>query len=427
MDKKEKIAIIGTGIAGMGCAYFLHPHFDITVFEKNAYTGGHTNTFYVQEEGRQVAVDTGFIVCNSENYPLLMQLFKELQVPLQKTDMSFSAQVLHKKLEYCGSSINKLFAQRKNIFSPRYIRFLLQLNRFNTQCLEVLHNESMQHLSIAQYCEKRKFHQDVLHWYLLPMSSALWSTPPETTATFPVLSLVRFFKNHGFLGLHTQFQWYTVQGGSEEYKKRLTASFQDRIKLHTKVSAVKRKENSVELTTEQGEVLFFDNVIFAGHADQTLQILSDATENEKKLLSAFRYEKNIATLHTHTALMPEKKLAWSSWNYRIQEKNDQNNACCTYWMNALQCIPGPENYFVTINGTEHIPEKSVLEQFEYEHPVFTVEAMRMQEKLHELNTGTQLYFCGSYFRYGFHEDAFRSAVSVCEHILQKKLLNKTDE
>lgn len=417
----EKIAIIGSGIAGMGCAYFINPHFDITVFEQNEYIGGHSNTYYFQEDQRLIPIDTGFIVCNNENYPLLMRLFGELKVPLKKTKMSFSAQVIDRKLEYCGSSLNQLFTQRKNLVSPRYIRFLSHLSKFNKQCIEVLSDDSLQNLSIEEYCKKRKYHEDLLNWYLLPMSSALWSTPPETTVHFPVLSLVRFFKNHGFLGLNTQFQWFTVDGGSEEYKKRLTVSFQNKIRTNTKIISVRRNENNVELKTGNGEMFQFDKVIFAGHADQMLQIMADASVKENELLSTFRYEKNTATLHTDTSLMPQKKLAWSSWNYRIDGPTGKQQPCCTYWMNSLQGVSEKKNYFITINGVENIDPASIIKQFEYEHPIFTVEAMKKQKMLYELNAGNQVYFCGSYFRFGFHEDAFMSAVHVCEKILQKKV------
>ncbi|MBC8045536.1 MAG: FAD-dependent oxidoreductase [Fimbriimonadaceae bacterium] len=417
----KKIAIVGTGIAGLGCAHFLHKHFDIVVFEQNNYIGGHTNTVYIPEGNISIPVDTGFIVCNQENYPLLIKLFKQLNVPLKKTFMSFAAHIVHENIEYCGSSLNKLFAQRKNIFNPRYIKFLRQLNRFNKECIEILNDTKFQSLSIQEYCNFKKFNQDLLNWYLLPMSSALWSTPPETSSKFPALNLVRFFKNHGFLGLDTQFQWYTVDGGSEEYKKRLIEPFKDKIRINSKVVSIKRNVNDVEVGLENGEMFSFDKVILASHADQTLRMLSDITDKEEELLSQFAYEKNKATLHTDETIMPNLKKVWSSWNYRIEKKNDNLVSSCTYWMNSLQDVSKKKNYFVTINDQGNIDEKKIIREFEYEHPIFTVEAMQMQNRLSELNTNEQIYFCGSYFRYGFHEDAFMSAVNVCSAVLKKDI------
>lgn len=417
----QKLAIIGTGIAGMGCAHFLHRFYDITLFEKNNNPGGHTNTVYVKEGDKQIPIDTGFIVCNKENYPLLMRLFEQLNVPLKPSPMSFAAQVVHDDIEYCGSSLNLLFTQRKNIFSPRYIKFLLQLNRFNSQCLEILHNPELQQLSIQQYCAGKGYGSDLMNWYILPMASALWSTPPETSAHFPALSLVNFFKNHGFLGLHTQFQWFTVKGGSEVYKQKLIAPFAHKIRTGTAIANVQRKPQHVELTTEHGETLLFDKVIFASHADQTLHMLSDATEKEKKLLSPFSYQKNRATLHTDKKLMPRHKKAWSSWNYRTEKQNGQLVSSCTYWMNSLQQVSDKHNYFLTINLQQNIEQDKIIKEIVYEHPVFTLEAMYAQQLLPELNQNEQIYFCGSYFRYGFHEDAFRSAVELCESILKSDI------
>ena len=415
--QKKKFAIIGTGIAGMGCAYFLHKDFDITVFEQADYIGGHTNTCFVNEGKTTVPVDTGFIVCNEENYPLLMKLFQRLEVPLKKTTMSFAAQIVHDKIEYCGSSLKLLFAQKRNLFSPRFIRFLIQLNKFNSACLEVLDNPEFHSLSVRAYVRKKKWNNDLLNWYLLPMSSALWSTPPETTARFPILALVRFFKNHGFLGLNTQFQWFTVDGGSEEYKKRLIAPFKDRIKIYSEVRQLRRNENSVSVELSDGSVENFDQVVIATHADEALKILGDATENELELLAPFKYEKNTATLHTDESVMPSLKKVWSSWNYRIDKQKDKMVSSCNYWMNSLQNVSENKNYFVSINDPGIIHPEKIIKSISYEHPIFTVEAMKMQKRLPELNEGNQLYFCGSYFRYGFHEDAFMSAVAVCEKIL----------
>ena len=416
---KQKLAIIGTGIAGMGCAHYLQNDFDITVFEKADRIGGHTNTVYVEEEGIQIPIDTGFIVFNNENYPHLLKLFDELKVPIKKTQMSFSAMIPHENLEYCGSSLNLIFAQRKNIFSPRYIRFLLQLTRFNKECVEVLNNIDLQNLSIADYCKLRNFDNTLLDWYLLPMSSALWSTPPETTSAFPAATLVRFFKNHGFLGLNTQFQWYTVDGGSEEYKKRLIAPFKEKILVNSQVKKIDRLEGGVEVITMNGESTKFDKVIIATHADEARLILEESMIAERAVLNPFHYEKNRAILHTDESVMPKTRRAWSSWNYCTEKKDGKLFSACTYWMNSLQQVSQKKNYFVTINESKTIDKTKIIKEIIYEHPIFTVEAMQMQKHLPELNNNGQIFFCGSYFRFGFHEDALMSAVDVCNRIKNK--------
>ena len=411
-----QIAIIGTGIAGMGAAHRLHKMHDITVYEQDNYIGGHTNTVYVNEGENRIPIDTGFIVFNNENYPHLNALFNTINAPIKKTSMSFAAHIVHENIEYCGSSLDGLFAQRKNIFSPRYVRFLMQLNAFNKVCLEVLEKPELQSLSIAEYVNNKGWGKDLLNWYILPMSSALWSTPPDTSAKFPALTLVRFFKNHGFLGLNTQFQWYTVDGGSEEYKKRLIAPFKDKITINAAVVGVKKVDGKIEVKTINGETKSFDKVIIATHADQALKMLQNPTDPETQLLSCFSYQQNKATLHTDSDLMPSVKKVWSSWNYRTELIDNKLVASCTYWMNSLQDVSKQKNYFVTINDPGTIKKAAIIKEIMYEHPVFTVEAMQAQQHLSKLNENGQLYFCGSYFRYGFHEDALMSANAVCDLI-----------
>lgn len=412
-----EIAIIGTGIAGMGAAHRLHAKHNITVFEQADYVGGHTNTAYVKEGDKTIPIDTGFIVFNNENYPHLNKLFATIQAPIKKTNMSFAAHIVHENIQYCGSRLSLLFAQTKNIFSPRYIRFLMQLNAFNKVCLEVLDKPELQKLSIAEYVHAKGWGKDLLNWYILPMSSALWSTPPDTSAQFPALTLVRFFKNHGFLGLNTQFQWYTVNGGSEEYKKRLLAPFKNKIKLNAPVIAIEKSGDKIAVTTKQGETFLFDKVIIASHGDQALKMLKHPDDLQAKLLSPFTYQQNKATLHTDESIMPKIKKVWSSWNYRTEEINGQLISSCTYWMNSLQDVSKKENYFVTINDPGIVAKGKIVKELMYEHPVFTVEAMQAQQNLALLNNNGQIYFCGSYFRYGFHEDALMSANAVCDQIV----------
>lgn len=413
----SSIAIIGTGIAGMGAAHLLHDQYDIAVFEQNDYVGGHTNTVSVEEDGRSVAIDTGFIVFNYHTYPHLCALFEALDVAVQKTDMSFGVQYKPSGLEYCGTSLNHLFAQRKNIFSVSYIKFLLQINKFNRECVEVLDGSIYQDYSVKDYVNAKRYSEDFTFKYLLPMTAALWSTPTDITLQFPIVSLVRFFKNHGFLGLNTQFQWYTVSNGSQQYREKLIAPFRDKIKLNSKVVAVKRSGSGVKLTTIQGEMLRFDKVVFACHADQALDVLQDATAKEQSLLKPFQYQKNKATLHSDSTVMPKNRLTWSAWNYRIDDIKGQKVPHCVYYMNRLQNLETKQDYFLSINDPGLVDPKKILKVIEYEHPIFTVEAMQTQQHLYMLNENElNTYFCGSYFKYGFHEDALASAMAISEKL-----------
>ncbi len=420
----DKLAIIGTGIAGMGCAHFLQHHFDLTIFEQNDYTGGHTNTITVPETGtgNPVAIDTGFMVFNYETYPQLARLFQQLRVPVKKTAMSFSVRHEDSGLEFAGSSLNHLFAQRRNIFRPRFIRMLRAIDRFNRDAVDALTNPLWSNLTLGEYVKTRNYGADFFNLYLVPMSSAVWSTPPEKMLSFPATTLLRFFHNHGFLGLHTQHQWWTVDGGSREYVKRLVSPWHDRIRHNMKVVRVRRHDGGALVTTSDGASHQFDCAILACHADQALQLLDDPTSDERRLLGEFHYQPNLATLHTDDSVMPRTKLAWSSWNYSISRNAGGEILPAThYWMNRLQGVSDRQNYFVSINGNQTIAPHTILKTIRYEHPLFSVGAIRAQRELPLLNENargkTETYFSGAWQRYGFHEDGLLSAVNLCQLLL----------
>jgi predicted NAD/FAD-binding protein len=315
---RPSLAIVGTGVAGMGCAHLLRERHDLTLFEQHDYIGGHTNTIDVPEDGRSVSFDTGFMVFNKVTYPRLVRLFEELKVPVKPTDMSFSVQHLPSGLEYSGSSLNHLFAQRRNLFRPRHYRMLMQISRFNREAIEALSDPRWAGVTIGEYVELRGYGQDFLDLFLVPMSSAVWSTPPDGMLEFPATTLLRFFHNHGFLGLHTQHPWWTVDGGSREYARRLMAPLKDRVRLSDPVVAVRRLAGGgAEVETRSGWRGRFDRVILAAHADQSLALLKDAEPEERRLLGEFHYQPNTAVIHTDRVEMPKTRLAWASWNYRI--------------------------------------------------------------------------------------------------------------
>ena len=413
----KKIAIIGTGISGMGAAHFLKDRYDITFYEKNNYPGGHTNTLTIDEEGSPVYIDSAFMVYNEITYPHLKRLFKELGVETKPTDMSFSVQHLASGLEYCGTGLNGLFAQRKNIVNIAHWSMLLEMDRFNKESLEILDNEVYLSYSLADYVKAKGYSQDFINKFLVPISSAVWSTPPDLMLQFPAVTLVMFFKNHGFLGLSGHYQWRTVVNGSQQYREKILKPFKSNILLNNPVHDVRRQGGKVLVTDSRGQGKEFDRVILASHADESLKILGDATDLEQDLLGKFKYHDNRTTLHTDESIMPRTKLAWSSWNYRIAKGEPST----IYWMNNLQHVSKKKNYFVSINDQGEINPSKIIWQCGYAHPVYNVDAILAQKRLPELNKNGQVYFCGAYFKYGFHEDGLTSGLDAARAITGEPL------
>jgi predicted NAD/FAD-binding protein len=422
-----RTAIIGTGIAGLGTAHFLHrAGHDITCFGAETHAGGHSHTVEASEPGGGPVfpIDTGFMVFNRVTYPQLCRLFDALRVPTKRTDMSFAVRDRASGLEWCGSSLNHLFAQRRNLFRPRFIRMLLAVNRFNREAVAAFDDPATLRESLADYVRRRGYGEDFWHQYLVPMSSAVWSTPPERMLEFPAATLLRFFHNHGFLGLHTQHPWWTVDGGSREYVRRLIAPFAERVRLGQAVTRVVRHGpgRGVTVVTADGREASFERAVLATHADHALALLDAPTPDERRLLGAFHYQDNVATLHTDASLMPRARLAWASWVYDLALDADGRVSPAThYWMNRLQGVGRREQFLVSINHPERIDPARVLRTIPCEHPLFDLGALGAQTELPRLNAGargtTETFFAGSYFRYGFHEDAFLSAVQVAELLL----------
>ena len=418
--KKQTLAVVGTGMAGMSAAYFLKDRFDITVYEKNDYVGGHTNTITVKTDEETVDFDTGFMVFNEETYPNMINLFKNLEVPYKDTSMSFSVAHRAKNIEFSGTGLNGLFGQRSNLLRPSFYKLLLEIDRFNKSATKFLEDETGEDFTIAEYLTKYGFSEEMKNLYLVPMSSAVWSTPHETMDKFPAKTLIRFFDNHGFLGLNTQHQWKTVIGGSKHYRDRLIAEFKEKILTDDEVKSVSiTADNKVNIKSINGEKTF-DKVVLASHADESLRMRENPTEQELKLLSAFRYQDNLATVHFDESVMPKNKNLWSSWNY-ITPKN-HNDSYTVYWMNSLQHVSKKKNYFININGESQINPNLIHRKIKYAHPLFNIETDKAQKHLHKLNGhDTPVYYAGSYFRYGFHEDALLSGIEVSEAILGEKI------
>jgi uncharacterized protein len=421
---RQRIAIIGSGIAGLACAHQLHPHHDITVFEQDRHIGGHANTITVLERAntpdeRPVPIDTGFMVFNHQTYPNLCKLFDHLEVPTQPTDMSFSLSHQAHNLEWRGADVAGMFGQKRNWFRPAYWGFVKEILRFNRQTTQAMaHGRDADFaMPLSVYIKSQGYSAAFLNHFIVPLSSAIWSTSADNLLEFPAHTLLRFFYNHGFLG-HFH-QWYTVTGGSQVYVDKLVAPFRDRIQLDHAVQALtpaqQRSNQGVTLRFEDGHEQGFDAVILACHADQALTLLdSTATPLERQLLGAFGYERNLAVLHGDTRLMPQRKACWAAWNYRVEADNQTTST--HYWMNRLQQVSDREPYLVSINPP-FSPQQEYL-RIPYTHPRFNMAAMQAQPELSQLNQqpGRPIYFCGSYFRYGFHEDALTSGLDLCQQV-----------
>ncbi len=411
-----KIAVIGTGIAGNVAAYKLSAEHDVTVYEANSYPGGHTNTVDVEEGGRYLAIDTGFIVFNDRTYPNFIALLDELGQDARDSEMSFSVQAPGLGLEYCGSTLNGLFADRRKLFSPSFHRMIQQILRFNRTALDSLKTEDGD-ATIGAYLERHNYGAEFRDHYLLPMAAAIWSAEPVAINDMPLRFLVQFFHNHGLLQLKDRPVWKTISGGSREYVNKLTASFAERIRLNTPVRGLRRFADHVDVYTDASAPERFDAVFLACHSDQALALLQDPDEVEQTVLSAIRYQDNEAVLHCDESLMPSRRRAWASWNYHVPT-NAREHVAVTYNMNILQGLDARQQYLVTLNHSEAIDEQRVLRRVQYQHPVFSLEAVAAQSRQAELNAG-RTYFCGAYWRHGFHEDGVVSALNAVAHFEER--------
>ncbi|MEP3245581.1 MAG: FAD-dependent oxidoreductase [Sneathiella sp.] len=409
-QKRLKIGIIGTGISGMSAAWLLSKSHDVTVFEKDDRVGGHSNTVDIAGTG----VDTGFIVYNEKNYPNLIALFDHLCVATQETDMSFGVSRDRGDFEYAGSDLFGMLAQKKNILRPRFWLMVRDIMRFYKAANLLLESNNVPDITLGEYLKREGYSDSFQQDHLLPMGAAIWSTPVETMMDYPLEAFIRFCDNHGLLQLSDRPKWRTVVGGSQRYISKLTNNFKDSISLNRGVAKVWQSGNKVCLEDRNGTTERFDHLVMACHADQSLKLLSDADAAEKKLLSAFSYQPNIAILHQDENYMPKNRKAWSSWNYLSETTSDTQDVCVTYWMNKLQHIKGDEDYFVTLNPIETPDESKIIRSFLYHHPLFNRDAIAAQRMLWNIQGKRNIWFCGSYFGHGFHEDGLQAGLAVAE-------------
>lgn len=407
-----KIAIVGSGIAGLTVAHHLHPQHEITLFEAGSHVGGHVHTHDVELDGKRFAVDSGFIVFNHRTYPHFTQLLADLEVDTQLSDMSFSVSCARTGLEYNGTSLNSLFAQRENLVKPAFWGMLRDILRFNREAPALL-RDGGEEIALGDYLDRSRYGPLFRDYYILPMGAAIWSTDPNRMLAFPARFLVRFFMNHGLLTLNDRPQWRVIRGGSRAYVERLIAPFRDRIRLSTPVQRLIRHDDGVEVRLADGSARF-DAVFLACHSDEALRLLADPSPAEREVLAAIPYQANEAVLHTDTRLLPKKRLAWAAWNYFMPD-GPGGRVSLTYNMNRLQTLDAPETLCVTLNASEHIDPARIIARMTYRHPLFTPSAVAAQARHREIDGTRRTYYCGAWWRNGFHEDGVVSALDALRH------------
>jgi uncharacterized protein len=407
-----KIAVIGTGISGNVAARQLCREHNITVFEAGDHVGGHTHTHDISLDGEKHAIDTGFIVFNDWTYPNFMALLDEIGAASLPTEMSFSSRCERSGIEYNGASLNKLFSQRRNLFRPGFHAMIRDILRFNSESRELLGHSDAE-LTLRRYLEDNDYGQLFVNNYIVPMGAAIWSTDPQQMLDFPACQFVRFFANHGLLNIRNRPQWHVIAGGSREYVSRLVAPFRNRIRLNEGVVSVKRLPTHVELRTTSGARESFDHVFIASHSDQALSMLHEPSRLEQEVLGTIPYQHNEVVLHTDTSLLPQNRRTWAAWNY-LRKRSHSGQVTVTYNMNILQKLQSDTTFCVTLNDTADINPEKILRRIRYQHPVFTTTGIRAQQRQQEVNGRQRTWYCGAYWRYGFHEDGVVSAL----HALQ---------
>lgn len=406
-----RIAIVGTGIAGNVVAHFLHwVGHEITVYEADDHIGGHTHTHRIELDGEVHDIDTGFIVFNDWTYPNFIGLLDQLGVASQPTSMSFSVRNDASGLEYNGTSLNGLFAQRRNLARPSFLRMLGEILRFNREAPRLL-DEAGGEMPLAELLARGRYSARFVHDYLVPMGAAIWSTDPQQMMRFPARFFIRFLHNHGMLSINERPVWRVISGGSARYVERLVKPWRHRVRLNTPVESVRRHSDEVQLTARGHRPELYDHVFLACHADQALRLLADPSPQERSVLGALPYQGNEAVLHTDTSLLPRNRRAWAAWNYHVDSRQPDRVAL-TYNMNILQGLKSRHTFCVTLNATQQIDPTKILKRLHYAHPLFTPEGVGAQARHGEISGVRRTHYCGAYWRYGFHEDGVVSALEA---------------
>jgi len=414
--RPKNIAVIGSGISGLSCAWLLNKVHNITLYEKDDRLGGHSNTVTFPLHGKDVDVDTGFIVFNPVNYPNLVQLFTELGVANCETDMSFAVSVDEGSLEYSGSGLNGLLAQKRNLIRPSFWRMTKDLLRFYRESSEWLNKPELESMTLEQLLKAGRYSDEFIYHHLLPMGAAIWSTPVDQMLQYPALSFLRFCQNHGLVQLNDRPQWHTVINGSRCYVEKIAHELSGKIRLNSRIHKIIRADDQVIIEDHHGNYEYYDDVVLACHSDQALALLDKPTAEEQRLLGCFPYQRNKAYLHLDASLMPKREAVWSSWNYMASGDKSKQQVSVTYWMNKLQPLNTETPVFVSLNPLQEPESGKIIRSFFYDHPSFGYQSLAAQRELWSLQGVKNTWFCGAYFGYGFHEDGLQSGLAVAEQL-----------
>ncbi len=404
-----KIAVIGSGISGLSAAFYLSKKYNVDIFERENYFGGHSYTYEIKHDNKILPVDLGFIVFNELTYPNLINFFNELNVPFEKSDMSFSVSIQNNNVEYGGKGLNTIFANRMNLLNLSFLKMIKEIIIFYKNA-HFLIKENIEGITLGDYLKKTKMSNYFIEYHIIPMVAAIWSMPFHKAKAMPLELFLRFFINHGLFKLKNRPQWYTVTNRSKTYVDKVLKNISGQIYKNYEVNKVIRTEDNVRLQIGD-EFLDYDQVVLASHADQSLKLLNNPSEHEQRILTKFNYVKNEGVLHTDEKLMPRKKLAWSSWN----SISNKGKTCITYWLNKLQNLSSEKNYFLTLNPIYQISREKIIKKANFTHPYFNVETMKLQKELNFLQGKQRTWYCGAYFGYGFHEDGLKSALSILKN------------
>jgi predicted NAD/FAD-binding protein len=404
-----KIAVIGSGISGLSAAYYLSKKYKVDLFEQNDHFGGHSYTYDIKDKNKTLSVDLGFIVFNELTYPNLIRFFKELNVTFEKSDMSFSVSIQDSQVEYGGRGLKAIFANKLNIFNLKFLKMIKEIIVFYKSA-PLLIKDNLEQITLGKYLKKTNMSDYFINYHITPMVAAIWSMPLSKAKEMPLQLFLNFFINHGLFKLKNRPQWFTVTNRSRTYVNKVLENISGEIFKNYKISKIKRNDENVRLKIGH-EYLDYDQVILATHADQSLKLLEDPTEQEKKILDKYKYVSNKAILHTDEMLMPKRKIAWSSWN----SISKNNKTCVTYWLNNLQNLKSDVNYFLTLNPIYEVAKSKVIETVNFAHPYFNSETLKYQNELNSLQGIKRTWYCGAYFGYGFHEDGLNSAINLIKN------------